>query len=133
EGARVGHEAGDRAGGRAVPPLPRRAPLFDEERRRREVRTMMGRLERHLVAESPPRMAKSAEGGRHPSRCRRDEGLRLAAKLRGARISDRVHREARTTALAQGCGQVHAEVAPPVEGGCESASACVAAKLKVRT
>src|SRR5947199_1989839 len=130
ERTQVEQDAGDRAGGLAVHPLPRRAPLFDEERGRREVRTMMGPLERHLVAESPPRMAKSAEGGGHPSRCRRDEGPRLAAKLREARISDRVHREARTTALGPVFGQVHDEVDPLVEGGFEIAVEVVAVQVE---
>src|SRR3989454_2276878 len=43
--------AGDRAGRREVRPLCFRAPLFDVERRRRQIRTVMRRLERHVVWE----------------------------------------------------------------------------------
>src|SRR5207249_10241767 len=95
--------------GLAVPPLPLRAALLDVERRRGEIGTVVGCLEAHLVTEMPARLAEGPERRRHPTRGRRDEGLRLSAELRGARIPDWMDRQAGPSALRAGFRQVDDE------------------------
>src|SRR5947208_6171174 len=94
--------------GLAVPPLPLRAALLDVERRRGEIGTVVGCLEGHLVTEMPARLAEGPERRRHPTRGRRDEGLRLSAELRDARIPDWVDRQTGPSALGAVCPQADA-------------------------
>ena len=99
EGLEVEKDAGDRPGGREIRPLPLRAPLLDEERRRGEVGTVVGGLERHFVGQGPTLPPQTPEGGGHPEWGRRDEGLGLASELGRRGIADRMDGEARPATL----------------------------------
>src|SRR5207245_10322065 len=91
--------AGDRSRRREVRPLRLRAALLDVERRRSEIRTVMRRLKRHVVWETPRFLPQSPQGRRHPPRRGRNERLRLPSEFGPTRIADWMDGQAGPPAL----------------------------------
>src|SRR2546422_689510 len=105
----------DRSRCREVRPLPLRASLLDVERRRREVRTVVRRLERHVVGQPLRLLPQSPQGRSHPPRRGRHERFRLPSEFGGTRIADRVDSQTRPATLRAMLRQIDDEVDGPSE------------------